>query len=47
MIIINSTKAAVDLLDKKGALYSDRPTSPTMEMYVISNLASPMTHMPH
>ena len=28
IIILNSLKAAIDLLDKKGAIYSDRPVLP-------------------
>jgi len=27
LVILNSTKAAIDLLDKRSAIYSDRPQS--------------------
>ena len=34
IIILNSVKAASELLDKRGALYSDRPRFIVFEMYV-------------
>jgi hypothetical protein len=35
MIIINSESIARELLDKRSAIYSDRPVIPTNEMYVL------------
>ena len=32
IIILNTTKAAKDLLDKRGDIYSDRPTIQIYEM---------------
>ncbi len=34
IVILNTTKATKDLLDKRGSIYSDRPTLPIVEMYV-------------
>ncbi|KAG6872170.1 hypothetical protein C0995_012445 [Termitomyces sp. Mi166 len=34
IIILNSVEAAVDLLDKRSANYSDRPTLPVIELWV-------------
>lgn len=36
IIVLNSTKAAVDLLDKRGTNYSDRPRFPLGEQYVLT-----------
>jgi hypothetical protein len=33
VIVLNSVKSAVDLLDKKGAIYSDRPRFVLLEAY--------------
>lgn len=33
MVILNSLQAANDLLDKRGANYSDRPRFPLFEMF--------------
>jgi hypothetical protein len=35
VIVLNTAKAAKDLLDKRGAIYSDRPVFPLYEMCVI------------
>ena len=35
MIILNSAQAATDLLDKRSAIYSDRPQSDVFMLYVI------------
>ena len=35
MIIINSETAARELLDKRSAIYSDRPVLRTNELYVL------------
>jgi hypothetical protein len=35
MIIINSESIARELLDKRSAIYSDRPVIPTNEMFVL------------
>ena len=32
LVIINSYKAAKDLLDKRGEIYSDRPVVPVFKM---------------
>jgi hypothetical protein len=32
IIVLNSTKATKDLLDKRGDIYSDRSTVPIFEM---------------
>lgn len=38
MIILNSAKSAIDLLDKRGAVYSDRPVFPMVgDLYVLSS----------
>jgi len=34
MVIINSEAVARELLDKRSAIYSDRPAIPTNDMYV-------------
>lgn len=34
IIILNSVKSAVDLIDKRGAIYSDRPSFVLLEAYV-------------
>jgi hypothetical protein len=36
MIILDTVQAAVDLLDKKGSIYSDRPPLPLYELWVIT-----------
>jgi len=38
VIVLNSAKAAVDLLDKRSANYSDRPITTMMLLYVKSFL---------
>jgi hypothetical protein len=35
MIILDTVQAAVDLLDKKGSIYSDRPPLPLYELWAI------------
>ena len=35
MIILNSTQAAIDLLDKRGAIYSDKTQSDVFTLYAI------------
>lgn len=35
VIVLNSVQAAVDLLDKRSANYSDRPTFVILEMFVL------------
>ena len=35
MVIINSEAVARELLDKRSAIYSDRPALPTNELYVL------------
>ncbi|KAG6832007.1 hypothetical protein H0H92_006043 [Tricholoma furcatifolium] len=37
MIILNSVEAAVDLLDKRSSIYSDRPTLPVFELLGIAD----------
>ncbi len=34
LLILNSVEAAVELLDKRAATYSDRPKSPVVDLYV-------------
>jgi len=34
MVIINSEAVARELLDKRSAIYSDRPVIPTNDLYV-------------
>ena len=34
LVILGSTKATKDLLEKRGEIYSDRPVIPFFEMYV-------------
>lgn len=34
MIILNSVKVAIDLLEQRSALYSDRPNLTVYELYV-------------
>lgn len=34
IIVVNSVKAAVDLLDKRSANYSDRPRFPIFKLYI-------------
>lgn len=34
VIILNSVQSAIDLLDKKGAIYSDRPPFVLLEAYL-------------
>jgi hypothetical protein len=36
IIVLNTAKAAKDLLEKRAAIYSDRPVFPLYEMCVIS-----------
>ena len=31
-LVLNTTKAAIDLLDKRAAIYSDRPISLTLKL---------------
>lgn len=35
VVILGSTKATKDLLEKCGGIYSDRPTIPFFEMYAL------------
>jgi hypothetical protein len=35
IVVLSSTKATKDLLEKRGDIYSDRPVIPFYEMYVI------------
>ena len=35
MVVINSEAVARELLDKRSAIYSDRPALPTNELYVL------------
>ena len=35
VVVLNTAKAAKDLLDKRSAIYSDRPPTPIYEMYVL------------
>ena len=37
MVVLNSPKAAFDLLDKRSSIYSDRPKSLVVELYVTLN----------
>lgn len=39
MICLNSLQAATDLLDRRGAKYSDRPRFTLFEVYVLGDLA--------
>ena len=41
MIILNSAQAAIDLLDKRGAIYSDRAQSDVFMLYAILFYLSP------
>jgi len=38
IVVLNSTKATKDLLERRGNIYSDRPIVPIHEMYVFSRL---------
>jgi hypothetical protein len=43
VVVLNSAEAAVDLFEKRGAIYSDRPwTTMSSEMYVAHSSAKPM-----
>lgn len=42
VIVLNSVKSAVDLLDKKGAIYSDRPPFVLLEAYCNTHSLSKM-----
>jgi len=35
VVILNSVKATKDLLERRGEIYSDRPTFTIHEMYVV------------
>jgi hypothetical protein len=37
VVVLNSLKANKDLLEKRSEIYSDRPTIPSAEMYVLSS----------
>lgn len=44
LVVLSSEAAAIDLLEKRGAKYSDRPSIPMMELYAFFLLAmSPCT----
>ena len=40
MIILGSHEAAIDLLEKRSANYSDRAPSPMAELYVLLSMES-------
>ena len=42
IVILNTTKATKDLLEKRGEIYSDRPIIPIFEMCVHSDLTRPI-----
>jgi hypothetical protein len=42
IVVLNSVKAAVDLLDKQGSNYSDRPRFVLLELYAS---LKPLSHM--
>jgi hypothetical protein len=35
ILVLGSQRRVVDLLDKKAAIYSDRPAFPIVDMYVV------------
>jgi hypothetical protein len=37
IVVLNTLKANKDLLERRGEIYSDRPTIPIFEMYVFSS----------
>ena len=37
IVVLNSIKANKDLLERRGDIYSDRPTIPIVEMYSFSS----------
>ena len=42
IVILNTTKATKDLLEKRGEIYSDRPIIPIFEMCVHADLTRPI-----
>ena len=42
MIVLGSHEAATELLDKRSAIYSDRPLSPMVELYVSRSSTFPL-----
>ena len=48
ILILGTRKCAVDLLDRRSAIYSDRPPFPAAELFVIQfspqSLLTPLTH---
>ncbi len=36
IVVINSEKAAIELMEKRSAIYNDRPPMPILERYVAS-----------
>ena len=47
IVILNSHKAARDLLEKRGTIYSDRPALPSLEMSVITLAFVQAIHWSH
>lgn len=45
VVVLNTAKAAKDLLDKRSAIYSDRPPTPIYEMYVLDSSVGSSAHV--
>ena len=43
IVVLSSFKAAKDLLERNGEVYSDRPVVPFFEMCVVQSVAHDMT----
>ena len=46
IIVLCSLSATKDLLEKRGEIYSDRPTLPILEMYIVSSRSSAIITFP-
>ncbi|KIK50476.1 hypothetical protein GYMLUDRAFT_987669 [Collybiopsis luxurians FD-317 M1] len=46
MLIINHSHVAIDLLEKRARIYSDRPTTPLMNLFGSSSILSLMRYSP-